>query len=178
MEIQIYPFKITEELNFKAICSLTTKVMGLPNGSLSLKSRERNLQVARSAAGYIGLTEEDIDRNVIAKVLNRDRTATYHYERTHKKNFKHCIIYRNTFTKIYKEYKNIDGEKDIFINKRQLKNHLLQNKVFEAENSDVSLQVKSGEAICIINTSYFDFSNQIQNIKNAMKNYHFTIDII
>jgi len=170
--------KMTEKLNFKAICSLTTRVMGLEEGSLSSKSRERRLQSARSAAGYIALTEEDISRNVIADILDRDRTATYHYERTHKKNFKRCRVYRNIFTKIYKEYKNIDGEKEIFINKRQMKNHLLQSKVRESDNSDVILEVKSGEAVCQIKTTYFDFSNQIENINIAMEKYHFTIKII
>ena len=121
MMIMMYHFKMTEKLNFKAICSLTTRVMGLEEGSLSSKSRERRLQSARSAAGYIALTEEDISRNVIADILDRDRTATYHYERTHKKNFNRCRVYRDIFTKIYKEYKNIDGEKEIFINKRQMK---------------------------------------------------------
>jgi len=169
---------MTEELNFKAICNLTTRVMGLPTGSLAFKSRQRKLQSARSIAGYIGLTEEDISRVVIAKILNRDRTATYHYERTHKKNFQRCRVYRDCFTKIYKEYKNIDGEKDIFINKRQMKSHLLQNRVIESKNSDVKLEVKSGNAICFINTTYFDFSNQLKNIEKAMANYHYTIKII
>ena len=169
---------MTEELNFKAICDLTTRVMGLPNGSLSFNNRTRNLQAARSVAGYIGLKEENIDRNVIAKILKRDRTATYHYENTHHKNFKHCIVYRNTFTKVYKKYKDIDGEKDIFITGKQMKNHLLQNKVYESRQSDVKLQIISGKAKCIIYTSYFDFSNQIENVKLAMKNYHYTIKII
>lgn len=169
---------MTEELNFKAICSLTTRVMGLPEGSLAYKNRTRKLQASRSIAGYIGITEEDISKNVIAKILNRNRTATYHYVRFHKKNFQRCKIYRECFTKIYKEYKNIDGEKDIFVNKRQMKNYLLQNRVIESENSDVILQVKSGEVVCNINTTYFDFSNQIENIKLALTNYHFTIKII
>ena len=171
-------FKMTEELNFKSICSLTTRVMGLPEGSLALKSRKRPLQVARSIAGYIGLTEESIHRNVIAKVLNRDRAVTYHYENHHKKNFNHCIIYRKTFEKIYRTYKNIDGEKEIFINKKQMKNHLLQNGVIEKIDSDVLLQVNSGEVFCVIKTSYFDFSNQIKNINLALQNYHYTIKII
>lgn len=169
---------MTEELNFKAICSLTTNVMGLPEGSLSFNNRTRNIQAARSVAGYIGLKEENIDRKIIAKILKRDRTATYHYENTHHKNFKHCIVYRNTFTKVYKKYKDIDEKKDIFITSKQMKNHLLQNKVYESRNSDVKLQIKSGEVKCIIYTSYFDFSNQIENVKLAMKNYHYTVNII
>jgi hypothetical protein len=79
---------------------------------------------------------------------------------------------------LYKEYKDIDGQKDIFINNRQMRNHLLQNKVMESKDSDVKLMVESGRAKCTIHTSYLDFSNQIENIKLAMNNYHFKIDII
>ena len=171
-------FKMTEELNFKAICSLTTRVMGLPDGSLALRSRKRELQVCRSIAGYIGLTEEDIHRNVIAEVLNRKRAATYHYETHHKKNFKYCIIYRQAFQKIYQAYKDVDGSKKIFTDEDFMKNHLLQNGVIETLKSDVKLEVKSGEIKCFIKTSYFDFNNQIENVKLALRNYHYTIKII
>ena len=169
---------MTDETNFKSICLLATRVMGLPTGSLVYKNRTRHLQAARASAGYIGLTEENISREVVAKVLNRNRTATYHYERTHKKNFQRCSVYRDTFTKIYKEYMNVGDGKDIFINKRQMKNYLLQNKVTESKNSDVKFEVKSGNVTCIINTSYFDFSNQLENIKFALTNYHYTVKII
>mgnify|MGYP003133190556 CR=1 FL=1 len=169
---------MTEELNFKAICSLITRVMGLPKGSLALKSRKRQLQSARSIAAYIGRTEEDINRKVIAKVLKRDRTATYHYESAHKKNFTHCIIYRKSFEKIYKAYKDIDGSKNIFLDRDFMKSHLLQNGVIETLDSDLKLEVKSGEVKCVIKTSYFDFSNQLENVKLALRNYHYTINII
>jgi hypothetical protein len=171
-------FKMTEELNFKALCSLATRVAGLPEGSLAFKNRTMNIQAARASACYIALTEEKINRNVIAKVLDRDRTVTYHYENTHKNNFKNSSVYRNTFTKIYKEYKNIDGDKDIFFSKRHLRNHLLKNKVVESKNPDILLEVKSGEAISIIETTYFDYSNQLKNISFALKNYHYTVKII
>ena len=169
---------MTEELNFKAICDLTTNVMGLPEGSLALKSRKRTLQAARSIAGYIARTEEDINRKVIAKVLNKTRAMTYHYENKHKKNFKHCAVYRKTFEKIYKEYKNVDNSKDIFLDKDFMKNYLLQNGVIETLKSDVKLEVKSGGIKCLIKTSYFDFNNQLENIKLALINYHYTIKII
>ncbi len=169
---------MTEELNFKAICSLATRVVGLPEGSLFLSSRRKEIQVARASASYIALKEEKIDRNVVADVLNRDRTATYHYERSHKKRFNKCDKYRNAFTKILKEYLNADGEKDIFINRRQMKNHLLQNNVVESQKSDVKIEVKSGQVICVINTTYFDFSNQVKNIEKAMREYHYKIKLI
>ena len=167
-----------QEKNFKKICSIATNVLGLPKGSLAFKNRSKNIQSARASVCYIAFTEENIDRNIIAKVLSKDRTSTYHYIKTHKKKFNECEVYRNTFTKIYKEYKNLDGEKDIFVSKRHLRNYLLNNKVVETKKPDVLLEVKSGEAICIIKTTYFDFSNQLKNISFALENYHYTVKII
>jgi hypothetical protein len=176
----MFRFKMTEELNFKALCNLTTRVMGLPEGSLAFKNRTMNIQAARASACYIALTEEKIDRNVIAKIIDRDRTATYHYQTSHKKKFnnKKCDFYRNTFTKIYQEYKNLDSNKYIFKNGEKLYNFLLNNNVVESKKSDVVLEVKSGEAICSIKTCYFKYLNQLENINIALEKYHYTINII
>ena len=169
---------MTHELNFKAICSLATRVMGLPKNSLASKTRKRNIQAVRSIAGYIGLTEENIPRHIVAKVLNRKRCVTYHYESHHKKNFKKCPVYRTAFDKIYQAYKGIDDSKKIFTDKHFMKSHLLQNGVVEKLESDVTLEVTSGQTTCKIKTSYFDFSNQLEKVKLALENYHFTIKII
>ena len=171
---------MTEELNFKAVCDLATRVMGLEKDSLTKKSRKRDVQVTRASACYIALTEENIDRNVIAKVLMKDRTSTYHYENTHKKKFENCDIYRDTFIKIYHEYKNLEGEKNIFVSKSHLKNHLIKNKikVVESKKCEVLLEVKSGVAICFVETSYCDYLNQLKNISFALENYHYTVKII
>jgi hypothetical protein len=169
---------MTEEYNFKSICNLTTKLLGLPDDALALKSRKRPLQVARAIAGYIGRTEEDINQKTIGKVLNRDRTLIYHYENTHKANYANCEIYRNTFNKVYKAYKDIDGIKEVFIDGDFMKSYLLKNEVVETLNPEVILEVKSGQVKCKIKTSYFDFSNQLEIIKLALKNYHYTINII
>ena len=169
---------MTEEDNFRNICNLTTKLMGFKDGALALKSRKRPLQVARSVAAYIGRIEENIHRTIIAKVLNRDRSLIYHYENTHKGNYATCLVYRNTFNKVYRGYKDIDGTKLTFLHDDFLKSHLLQSGVKENTKAQVFLEVKSGDAICIIQTSYFDFSNQLENVKFAMKNYHYSIKII
>ena len=176
--ITIYHFNMTAEDNFKNICNLTTKLMGFEDGALSLKSRKRPLQVARSVAAYIGRSEEDIHRTVIAKVLKRDRSLIYHYEHHHKTNYATCIIYRNTFNKVYRGYKDIDSSKLTFLDDEFMKRHLIQSGVRENSKSQVFLEIKSGDATCIIKTSYFDFSNQLENVKFGMKNYHYTIKII
>ena len=166
------------EYNFKSICNLTTRVMGLPDGSLATKSRKRQLQVARSISGYIARTEEDIDRKIIAKVLNRQRSLIYHYEKTHKHNYSTCIVYRNAFNKIYKAYKDVSGTKEVFVDNDFMKDYLLKNGVVETLDPEVLLEIKSGQSICVIKTSYVDFSNQLENVKFVLKNYHFTIKII
>jgi len=169
---------MTEENNFKAICGIATSILGMPQGTLSLKTRKRPIQVARAASAYIAMNEDNIHRSVIAKVLNRDRAVTYHYQSMHKKLYATCLVYRNTFLKIYKAYKDIDGAKEIFVDKDFMKSYLLKNGVKEILNSDVLLEIKSGEVTCKIKTSYFDFSNQVENVKLAMQNYHYTVKII
>tara|TARA_R100001163_G_scaffold65778_1_gene64763 strand:- start:4443 stop:4952 length:510 start_codon:yes stop_codon:yes gene_type:complete len=169
---------MTEELNFKNICDLTTKLMGFEENALALKSRKRPLQVARAVAACIARSEENIHRTVIAKGLNRDRSLIYHYEHGHKTNYATCLVYRNTFNKVYRGYKDIDNSKLTFLDDDFLKRHLIQSGVRENDKSQVFLEIKSGDSMCIIKTSYFDFSNQLENVKLAMKNYHYTIKII
>ena len=155
---------MTEEYNFKLICDLTTSVLGLPKGSLALKSRKRPLQVARAIAGYIARSEEDIHRTVIGKGLNRDRSLIYHYEKMHKSNYLTCPIYRRTFNTLYKAYKDIGGTKEVFLDGTFMKRHLLNNGVEESLNPEVLIEVKSGQAVCLIKTSYFGFSKQLKNL--------------
>ena len=169
---------MTEEYNFKNLCDLTTSVLGLPKGSLALKSRKRELQVARAITGYIARSEEDIHRAIIGKVLNRDRSLIYHYEHTHKGNYATCPVYRNAFNIIYKAYKDIGGTKEFFLDKDFMKSYLLKNGVKEILDFNVVLEVKSGQAVCEIKTSFFDFSNQLENVKFVLKDYHYTIKII
>tara|TARA_R110000744_G_scaffold71745_2_gene144624 strand:+ start:167 stop:676 length:510 start_codon:yes stop_codon:yes gene_type:complete len=169
---------MTEEYNFKCICNITTKVLGFPDGSLSAKSRKRPLQAARVVASYIARAEENIHRSIIGKVLKRDRSVIYHYERSHKKNFANSSSYRNTFEKVYKAYLDVDGTKEIFLEKGVMKSFMLKNGIKETLSPEVLIEVKSGQVSCIIKTSYFDFSNQLENIKSALINYHYTVKII
>ena len=169
---------MTAEDNFKYICNLTTRVLGLPDGSLALRSRKRPLQVARAIAGYIGRSEENIHRTIIGKGLNRHRSLIYHYELRHKPLYKSCPIYRDTFNKVYKAYKDIGGTKEFFLDKDFMKSYLLRNGVKETLNAEVLLEVTSGQIKCIIKTSYYDFSNQLENVKLALKNYHYEIKMI
>ena len=169
---------MTAKDTFKNLCDLTTRVLGLPDGALALKSRKRPLQVARAITGYIARTEENIHRTIIGEGLNRDRSLIYHYELRHKPLYKTCPVYRDSFNKIYKAYKDVGGTKEFFVDKDFMKSYLLKNGVTETLDPDVLLEIKSGQVKCIIKTSYSDFFNQLENVKLALKNYHYTVKII
>ena len=74
---------MTEEFNFKAICDMAINICNVSKDDLFSKTRKRNIKSIRAAISYIATTEEKISRNVVAKILNRDRASTYHYERKH-----------------------------------------------------------------------------------------------
>ena len=169
---------MTAEDNFKNLCRLTTEVLDFPTGSLASKSRRSELQIPRSVASVIAVMVDDIHPLVIAKVIKRDRCSVYHYQNTHKSNYANKEKYRNVFNKVYKSYKDLEGTKDFFLDGDYMRVYLLKNGVSIVYDGDVSLEVKSGQVKCIIKTSYFDFSNQLENIKLALKNYHFTVKII
>tara|TARA_R110001599_G_scaffold40860_2_gene124194 strand:- start:204 stop:713 length:510 start_codon:yes stop_codon:yes gene_type:complete len=167
-----------EKENFTNLCNLTTLVLGLPKDSLSLKSRKQNLMIGRSIASVISRMEKSTKHEVIAEVLNRDRTLIYHYEKKHKHNYASWLQYRNAFNKVYIAYKNFESTKKVFLDDNFLKAHLLKNGCTENLKSQVLLEVKSGEAMCIFKTSYFDFSNQLENIKLALEDYHYNLEIL
>jgi hypothetical protein len=171
---------MTERYNFRSICDLTERVLQLPKGALKDKSRKRPLQIGRQVAAMIGRLEEDIHHKEIANCLDRNRSLIYHYEKTHEGNYMTWSLYKDSFNKVYKAYKDLEGEKNVFIMGSDIKNYLLLNGVKEAPKfkDDVLLSVKSGNASCIIKTTYLDFSIQLENIRLALQDYHYTINII
>lgn len=172
-----YLSKMTQEDKFRNLCNLTTSVLGLRKGSLAYKSRKQDLQVARTVASVIARLEDDTHQTVIAKELNRDRSLIYHYARNHKSNYSTWELYRNTFNKVYTAYKGIQDTKMTFIDDDYLKKHLLKNGVTESK-PQVFIQVCSGISEYIVKTSYFDFSNQIENIRFAMSEYNYSTKIL
>ena len=168
---------MTAKDNFIKICNLTTKVMGLKKGALAFKTRIQEVQIPRMVASVIGRIEEDINHDIIADVIKRDRTLIYYYEKSHKANYT-WEKYRETFNKVYMAYKKIENDKEIFIDKNHMKKYLLSNGVSESDKQETQIMIKSGKVDIVINTSYFDFSNQLENIKLALTNYKYEIKIL
>jgi hypothetical protein len=168
---------MTSKEKFIDICNLTTNVLGLKKGSLSYKSRKQHLQLARMVAGVIGRIEEGIHHKIIGEVLKRDRSLIYHYEKSHSGNYT-FDKYRNIFNKVYTAYKQLQSTKQIFTDKYYMKEYLLKNGVKESKKSEVHIAIKSGKISTIIQTSYMDFSNQLEIIKLALRNHHYQIEIL
>tara|TARA_R100000805_G_C3595441_1_gene96691 strand:+ start:281 stop:796 length:516 start_codon:yes stop_codon:yes gene_type:complete len=171
---------MTSKYNFRAICDLTENVLNLEKGQLKDKSRKRPLQIARQVAAIIARKEEDIHQKIIGLILNRDRSLIYYYEHKHEGNYKYCSLYRDAYNKVYKAYKDIESSKDVFIKGSHIKNYLLKKGIKEAPLNldDVVIAVYSGEASTLIKVTYLDFANQLENIKLALKNYHYKIEIM
>ena len=168
---------MTAKDNFIHICNLTTSVMGLRKGSLAYKSRKTELQIPRMVASVIARTEEGIKHSIIAEVLNRDRTLIYHYEKCHQGHYT-WEKYRDVFNKVFMAYTQIEQSKKVFIDKHYMKEFLLKNGVKESPKLEAQIMVKSGRVSIIIITSYMDFSNQLENIKFALRDYKYEMEIL
>ena len=168
---------MTPKDNFIHICNLTTNVMGLPKGALALKTRKQEVQIPRMVAAVIGRIEENISHSVIAKVIDRHRASIYHYEKCHQSNYA-WETYRDIFNKVYMSYRQIEQSKKVFIDRHYMKDYLLKNGVKENVKDEVKIMLKSGRIGVVIKTSYMDFSNQLENIKFALRNYKYEMQIL
>ena len=169
---------MTAEDNFKEICDLTTKVLGLPKEHLFVKNRKVEYMIPRAVACIIGRLENATKYNTISKILGFNRATIYYYEKQHHKRFKYWPEYRRIFNKVYIEYKNSESDKKTFIRSASIKNHLIKNGIEESDKPDLSIAVKSGNVATIIHTTYFDCSDQLKKIKFAMKEYKYELKLI
>ena len=131
-------FNMIAEDNFRNLCNLTTSLLGLRKGSLAFKSRAQKYQVPRSVVAVVARMVDDIHPTVIAKEIKRDRVSIYHYEKTHKSNYRSFPKYREIFNKVFNAYSNIKGSKKTFSDLDNLKQHLKDNGVVSSDKHQVT----------------------------------------
>jgi len=166
---------ITDKKEVKELCDIATNIVGLEQGSLISKSRKQPYTLARQVVSNICL-HNGLHFETIAKVLNRDRTSIYHYQRKHENNFKTWVQYRTLFTKVFNTYKESKKEQKTFLTNQDLRTHLFRNGVNTSEGN-IYIIVKSGLLKTSIKTSYKDFSNQLEKIRIALIDYQYKIDV-
>jgi len=166
---------ITDTTEVKELCDITTDIVGLEQGSLTSLTRREPYAIARQVVANICLSQ-GIHFVTIAKVLNRNRSNIYHYQKNHTINFKTWLKYRRLFTKVYNAYKEDKKEQKTFINDQDLRSHLFSNGV-STSDGEVFIVVKSGLLKTVVRTSYKDFSNQLENIRIALFDYRYKLDV-
>ena len=142
MEKKICLFKMNTEDNFKNLCDLTTNLVGLPKGSLALKCRKLEYQVPRMIAAMVARIEDGTHREVIAKVLDRDRTSVNHYEVRHALNYASFPKYRDTFNLIYNAYFDLNSLRNEKLDVKHPKG-VMSIKLPEEFDTEKPLRVKS-----------------------------------
>ena len=178
MEKKICLSKMNTEENFKNLCDLTTNLVGLPKGSLALKTRKTEYQVPRMVAAMVARLEDETHRDVIAKVLDRDRTSVNHYEKCHSGNYASYPLYRDTFNKVYNAYAEIKDAKLTFKDLEHLKDNLRKNGIHDSLKHQTTIRITSGNFKLAVNVSYKDFYNQLELCKLAFQNYQHEIEVI
>ena len=173
-----YHFNMTDRENFIKICDLTTNLVGLHKGSLAYKTRKQEYQIPRMVASLIAILEKEIHYKVIAKVLNRDRSLIYHYEKKHKHNYSSIPKYRDMFNLVYNSFKKIDTSKKIFKTREELMSFLKTSGIKSVVKPQVKIKIKSGNALFTLNTNYFDFKKNINIINESLKDYDYKTNII
>jgi len=171
-------FKMNSENNFKNLCDLTTKLVGLPKGSLALKTRKTEYQVPRMVAAMVARLEDETHREVIAKVLDRDRTSINHYEVRHAFNYASFSKYRDTFNLIYNAYSDIKDAKYTFKDMHHLKQYLRDNHIFDSDKHQTTIRISCGKFGTDVKVSYREFYNKFELCKLALQNYKYEIEVI
>jgi len=169
---------MNQESDFKNLCNLTTNVLGLRKGSLALKSRKQEFQVARMIASIIARSEYDTNRSIIAKVINRNRSLIYHYEKKHSINYASFPKYREIFNKVHNSFTTIENSKKVFNSIFKLREHLRKNNVLDSNKHQVIVRLVSGKVGLDVKLSYRDFSKQLELIKESLNGYKYDSQII
>ena len=169
---------MTQESDFNKLCNLTTSVLGLRKGSLAFKSRKLDLQQARMIASIIARSEYKTNRSIIAKVLNRNRTLIYHYEKKHNANYASFPKYRDIFNKVHNSFTTIEESKKTFKSIFKLREHLRANNVIDSKKHQVTVRILSGKVGLDVKLSYRDFSKQLELIKESLNSYKYNSQII
>jgi len=169
---------MTNREKFEQICDLTTEIVGLQKGSLAHKTRKQEFLVPRMVASNIAILTKDIHVTTIADIIKKDRTSVMHYRNTHKQNYASFPFYRNTFNKVYNAFTELEKVKLVFAEKEEMIRHLLDAGVKIVAKPQVRIKVISGKCKYLVPTNYLDFSKNIDIIKDSLRKYDYSYDII
>jgi hypothetical protein len=156
---------------FENICDFTTVALGLPKGVLSSNSRKFKISLGRQIASVIGFNK-GVKRELMASIMNTNRTSTYYYTKEHESKFNSCIVYAKGYTKTLFSYEKIKPNTKVFLEELWLIKHLKKNGLKESINPEIIFTLTSGKIKHHFKSDCFAFSNDYDNIKKAIKGYN------
>lgn len=168
---------MNDRKKFIKICDLTTDLVGLHSGDLSIKTRKNSHVVPRMVASLVGIIANDIHPTIISDVIKRDRSTILHYRKLHKFNYSTFPTYRELFNKVYSAYNTIINTKLIFNEDEDLRLYLYNSGIENIKKPQVEIKVKSGIHSHSVKTNYILCSDIISEIKKSLKKYNYTIEI-
>jgi len=170
---------MTDKEKFENICDLTTEIVGLQKDDLKSEKRKQELVYSRMIASFIGINNIGIHPDIIADVIKKDRTSVLYYYKMHKHNYSALKKYRDAFNKVYAAFDKSENIKFVFDNRDDLCKCLIDAGVkIATKNKQVKLKIKSGKAEYTLPTTYLQMDYNSKIIKEALKEYDYTEDII
>ena len=160
---------------FKQILELTANALGVCKEDLTSRSRKMHLAIPRAIACVIGMKDASIKKEIVANVLNRHRTATYHYLYKHEAFFKYHAPYRNGYIKVLKEYKKIDANKEVFISKQHFQMFVGDLNFVQSKQPDIVIELNSKKYKHLFYSDCFNFTEHIKDIKKHFEGFKHTI---
>tara|TARA_R110000824_G_scaffold286376_1_gene474531 strand:- start:1903 stop:2421 length:519 start_codon:yes stop_codon:yes gene_type:complete len=169
---------MTDREKFESICNLTTNIVGLQKGSLSDKTRNETIHVPRMVASVVGRLVNDIHPTIIADVICRDRTSVLHYYKLHTHNYASFPKYREVFNKVYYAYSELKKSKKVFKSKDDMRMFIIKSGVkVTLIKPQVHIIIKSKNIIFKVKTDYLHCSENIIILKDALKDYEYSLEI-
>ena len=156
---------------FEKISNFTTSTLSLPEDILKTKSRKFDICLGRKICTVISFNK-GIKREVIASLLNMDRTATYYYTKIHENSFDTCIRYAKAYTKILKEVNGYKETSKVFLEKAWLIKHLEKFGLKSSKRKEILFTLKSGDVSYQFYSDYYNFAKDYDLLEQAMKGYN------
>ena len=167
-----------EEYEVLKLSEVATQEMGLPQGSYLRNSRKSEYNILRKVISNIARHELEIHHNIICKVLKKDRTSIYHYERCHESDYKFWKDYREYYNIVLSKYEVGKYDKKKFISKEDLRKFLFQNEIIKpCVNPEVRITLYAEDIKTNILTTFENFSQTFIKLNDLLKEYEVKTDI-
>jgi hypothetical protein len=166
--------KAKEEINY--IIDVTCEAFNVNKAELLTKSRKMELAIPRIISAVVGIKEANIKKDTVAEALKRDRTGMYYYLKMHKDYFATHKPYMRGYMKVLKAYKKIDEDCKEFIYKREFNLFIKKMKFKNAKKPDIVITVTCGKYSNSFYSDCFNFTEDIEIIKLAFKDYKHKIN--